>query len=436
MHAPRAPNFGNRVKPKILLLILFAAFELLTSAQAQQRMGIQPGPKTIAPRGSSTLGGRSLDEHERAPWTSDSYTHVLSDDPKDIMVKIGDAQPVALDVANAQGRVSITGYDDPGSRKSCTDEVRVKNLTDETIKIEVKRFTPIGTASHGALGYDVSRFEGLGQRELWAQQSRMAEDTRRKVRAEKRDAPYRAEADKMNKVEVAEVVTNSIGMRLRRIPAGKFMMGLPNSVESTRHEVTLTKDYFLGVTEVTQAEFEAVMGKNPSHFKGSKRPVESVSWDDAVEFCRKLSYKEFGSGRSYRLPTEAEWEYACRAGRETTYFWQWDPGVPKETLIDDYIWFDDNSGNETHDVGQKKPNRWGLFDMSGNVWEWCADWWGRYRSGAVTDPSGPESGSARVLRGGSWDSRAGSCVSTWHTRGTPGVSCDDLGFRIALSPVR
>ncbi|MCX5671055.1 MAG: SUMF1/EgtB/PvdO family nonheme iron enzyme [Planctomycetota bacterium] len=192
-----------------------------------------------------------------------------------------------------------------------------------------------------------------------------------------------------------------VTMKMVLIPAGKFMMGSPDSAqgpidfEVPQHEVILSKPFYMGVTEVTQAQYQAVMGKNPSEFKGATNPVETVSWNDATEFCKKLSEK---AGQAVRLPTEAEWEYPCRAGTQTAFSFGDDLSA-----LGDYAWWDGNSDKTTHPVGQKKPNSWGLYDMHGNVWEWCADWYGEYPKGPVTDPSGPATGyGGRVLRGGAW----------------------------------
>ena len=239
-------------------------------------------------------------------------------------------------------------------------------------------------------------------------------------------------------------ITNSIGMKLVLIPKGTFMMGSPESEKGrneneTQHEVTISKDYYLGVHEVTQAQYEKVIGKNPSHFQGAivgnenaDLPVEQVSWDDAVAFCKKLSDlpEEKKAGRVYRLPTEAQWEYACRAGSKTAYSFD-----DEEGLLPVYGWFIRNSSQRTHTVGLLEPNAWGLYDMHGNVWEWCSDWHEEYPKGAVSDPSGPREGSGRVSRGGGWGLVAAFCRSASRNWYDPSFRDNrDNGFRVALSP--
>ena len=247
--------------------------------------------------------------------------------------------------------------------------------------------------------------------------------------------PARAQAPKE--------ITNSIGMKLVLIPKGTFMMGSPKSEQGryeneTQHEVTISKGYYFGVYEVTQAQYEKVIGKNPSHFQGAivgnenaDLPVENVSWDDAVKFCKKLSAlpEEKKAGRVYRLPTEAEWEYACRAGSKTAYSFD-----DEEGLLPEYGWFSRNSSRRTHTVGLLEPNAWGLHDMHGNVWEWCSDWYEEYPKGAVSDPTGRKEGSHRVLRGGCWDYVAANCRSAGRGRIVPSIRSGIHGFRLALSP--
>ncbi|MBL7042694.1 MAG: formylglycine-generating enzyme family protein [Pirellulaceae bacterium] len=226
-------------------------------------------------------------------------------------------------------------------------------------------------------------------------------------------------------------ITNSIGMKLVLIAAGEFMMGSPDSDrdadndEKPQHKVRITKPFYLGVHEVTQQQYEKVIGENPSEFKGAGNPVETVSWDDAVEFCKKLSAKE---GKTYRLPTEAEWEYACRAGTTTAYSF----GDDEESL-GEYAWYNDNSDVKTHPAGEKKPNPWGLYDMHGNVWEWCQDWYGEYPAEHVTNPRGPSQATTRVYRGGGWSFPVWYCRSSFRYRIEPTYR-DDLGFRVAADP--
>ncbi len=239
---------------------------------------------------------------------------------------------------------------------------------------------------------------------------------------------------------------DSIGLEFKKIPAGTFMMGdatvvtppQPVDERATPHEVILTTSFKMGVHEVTQAQYEQVMGVNPSEFKGAANPVEKVSWKDAIEFCRKLSDlpAEKAAGNVYRLPTEAEWEYACRAGTKTKYSFGDD-----DADLDAYDWFGNNSDGTTHPVGSKQPNPWGLYDMHGNVEEWCQDWYGDYPSGSVTDPTGPPKGdptgaswgSFRVLRGGAWDYSAEDCPSASRGGSYPSYRSGNFGFRIVLS---
>ena len=223
-----------------------------------------------------------------------------------------------------------------------------------------------------------------------------------------------------------------------------FWMGSPNDEkdrfdEENRHPVRLTRGFWMGETPVTQSQWEALMGENPSHFldggtflgvgrkTSPQRPVESVSWDDCQAFLRKLNAKVSEAGR-FALPSEAQWEYACRAGTTGTY-----GGTGR---LDDMGWYSSNSGGETHPVAQKGPNDWGLHDMHGNVWEWCADWHGPYPRGSVTDPAGPSSGSHRVGRGGSWIIHARFCRSAIRLILDPDYRINYLGFRVALVPAQ
>jgi formylglycine-generating enzyme required for sulfatase activity len=223
-------------------------------------------------------------------------------------------------------------------------------------------------------------------------------------------------------------LVNSIGISFRYIPSGTFTMG----EGSEAHPVTLTKSFYLGLYPVTQEQYKRVIGKNPSRFNEAKKPVETVSWEDAMEFCARLSAlpEEIAARRVYRLPTEAEWEYACRAGSTSAYCFGDD-----ESRLGEYAWFNGNSGDTTHPVGPlfNEPNAWGLYDMHGNVWEWCSDWYGDYPKGAVTDPVGPKEGSHRVNRGGCWYCTAADCRSAYRGSYTPTYRTYSSGFRLALS---
>jgi formylglycine-generating enzyme required for sulfatase activity len=232
------------------------------------------------------------------------------------------------------------------------------------------------------------------------------------------------------------------------IPPGTFRMGsATNEVghfdsEGPQSAVTISRGYWMGKYEVTQQEYLAVMESNPSHFTGElNRPVEQVSWYDATEYCVKLTEREGFAGRIapnsvYRLPTEAEWEYACRAWTSTRFSYGDDSDY---TSLTNYAWYEDNSQGKTHLVGQKLPNAWGLHDMHGNVWEWCQDWWSDYAGGIWIDPQGPSWGSNRVIRGSDWnDWGVGPriCRSACRSTNFPGDGSPHIGFRVVLAPGR
>ena len=207
--------------------------------------------------------------------------------------------------------------------------------------------------------------------------------------------------------QFTEKLPNGVTLEMVSLPAGEFLMGSPDSdpdasdFEKPQHQVKVNS-FAIGKYPITQAQYQAVMGNNPSDFENNpQNPVESVSWDDAQAFCQKLSEI---TGKTYRLPTEAEWEYACRAGTTTRYYFGDDVNQ-----LGDYAWYDGNSGNKTHPVGQKKPNDWGLYDMSGNVWEWCED---------------------SCLRGGSWSNDPDFCRSAYRYYDVPRVNSCNLGFRV------
>jgi len=227
------------------------------------------------------------------------------------------------------------------------------------------------------------------------------------------------------------------------IPPGTFLMGSPAS-EQDRYDnegpqtvVTLTQGFWMSQYLVTQAQYQDVMGSNPAYFGGDpRRPVERVTWNDATNYCGVLTARERLAGRLpagyvYRLPTEAEWEYACRAGTMTRFSFGDDPGYSQ---LGTYAWFAANSSNQTHPVGEKQPNPWGLYDMHGNVWEWCLDRYGSYPGGAVADPRGPATGSDRVIRGGSWGYDGRFCRSAYRYDVSPDYRSISVGFRPVLAP--
>jgi len=228
------------------------------------------------------------------------------------------------------------------------------------------------------------------------------------------------------------------GLIMLWVKPGTFTMGSPSSEanrdgDEVQHKVTLSKGFYLGKHEVTQAQWERVMGSNPSEFKGAGRPVEQVSWNDAVEFCRKLTEMERRAGRlpagmAYQLPTEAQWEYACRAGTRRAYSFG-------ENLTSDQANIDEVV-DETTPVGKYPSNPWGFHGMHGNVWEWCSDWYGDYPSGTLRDPVGPADGTLRIMRGGSWISPADRTRCAARNRYGPAFSGESLGFRLSLRPVQ
>ena len=239
-----------------------------------------------------------------------------------------------------------------------------------------------------------------------------------------------------------EKFTNSISIEFASIPAGKFLMGSPHTEKGrqegeTQHEVTLTQGFRMGVHEVTQAQYEQVMGKNPSSFKGATLPVETVSYDDALAFCKKLSDlpAEKAAGRKYRLPTEAEWEYCCRAGTSTPFHFGNELNGTQANCDGNFPYGITEIGpnlEKSSQVGSYPPNAWGLHDMHGNVLEWCQDWYGDYPKDLIKDPNGSSNGELRVLRGGSWDNGARICRAGKRFWCAPGRHRSGCGFRLLL----
>ena len=226
-------------------------------------------------------------------------------------------------------------------------------------------------------------------------------------------------------------VKNGINIEMIKVEAGSFNMGAtpemqsPYDDEKPVHRVTLTNDYYVGKYEVTQALWQAVMGSNPSNFKGDDLPVESVSWNDCQDFISKLNAM---TGKRFRLPTEAEWEYAARGGKKSRGY-----QYGGSNTLGYVAWYDGNSGSKTHAVGTKRPNELGIYDMTGNVWEWCQDWYGNYSSSPQTNPTGAVIGSYRVIRGGGWSNSAWKSRSSYRNYGAPDYRNYILGLRLVLS---
>jgi len=227
--------------------------------------------------------------------------------------------------------------------------------------------------------------------------------------------------------DTSTFINHTLGMKFVLIPTGTFTMGEKGFVSDNRYQVTITKPFYMQTTEVTQDQWKKVMGSNPSYFKnyGDDCPVEQVSWNDVQKFIQKLNDQE-GTNK-YRLPTEAEWEYAARSGGKQEEY----AGTNIKSDLGEYAWYKSNSDNHPNPVGQKRPNGLGLYDMSGNVWEWVQDWYGDYPTNHVIDPAGPPSGKYRVIRGGAWDDRTRTCATRSRWSNSLGYRYQHLGFRLA-----
>ena len=264
------------------------------------------------------------------------------------------------------------------------------------------------------------------------QKVNLSEKRNARLEKEAEERKVEEERKRLEKEEQAKERTFTVGgvpFKMIRVEGGSFMMGSPDNDsdafdgEKPQHKVTLS-DYYIGDTQVTQVLWKAVMGDNPSTWKGDSLPVEQVSWEDCQEFIKQLNKK---TGKKFRLPTEAEWEYAARGGRKSKGF-----KYAGSNNIGDVAWFYGNAGSKTHPVKKKNANELGLYDMSGNVCEWCQDWYGTYSSSSQSDPVGPSSGSCRVLRGGGWDFNARPCRVARRGSFSPDGRYSFIGFRLAL----
>ena len=342
------------------------------------------------------------------------------------------AIPESLPEANSTGQTS-----DPTETGSATDEepseaaseqdsvgsveVRPEQTQDGFVLPWIRDWEALGSARDPgfavrALAF-IARYGELSEASLWVARAEALLEKQRELE----EAGYRLR-------EAGDSWTNSLGMEFAWIPAGSFLMGSPKgekdrSRDEHQHMVRISEGFWMKTYEVTQGEWVTVMGENPSNFKkcGWRCPVEKVSWNDAQEYIRRLNGREPGKGYLYRLPTEAEWEYAARAG--TT--------GPRYGELKQVAWrMTWGSNDRPHPVALKRANRWGLHDMLGNVWEWTADWYGQYPTGPVTDPSGPSTGSDRVRRGGSWSNFGGRVRSAFRGHHAPNGRSGAIGFRL------
>jgi formylglycine-generating enzyme required for sulfatase activity len=294
-----------------------------------------------------------------------------------------------------------------------------------TWKVENKRFVILSplfalSCNYKVSGYELSLAYDDGESAIFVKKGKLEE--------------FKAKVEKA-KLEEAKRAIEQLSKQFVPVSGGTFTMGCTaeqgnecESDEKPAHSVTVN-DFSIGKVEVTQGLWTAVMGSNPSNFEGdSNLPVESVSWNAVQEFIQKLNTM---TGKKYRLPTEAEWEYAARGGKSGKGY-KYSGG----NNIDEVAWYDGNSSSKTHPVGTKQANELGIYDMTGNVWEWVSDWYGEnyYSSSPGSNPTGPASGSHRVLRGGSWPDDAGYCRVSIRSYNNPGIRYSNLGFRLAVSP--
>ncbi len=339
-----------------------------------------------------------------------------------------------------RGASAEQSFEQTGPKRWMSGEVVYDEVKRNEWHVHLKQADPVDARVQIDLSQMTIHFRGQGPKEVLPilSASKQLSDA-----AKASIEQARLSSVESSELKAVKAITNSIGIKLMPIPKGQFQMGSGVQEEGyrlkePRHEVTLTRDYYLGAFEVTQAQYSKLMGNNPSKFQGdqvgnidsSNHPVYQASWEDAVDFCKRLSElpEEKAAGRVYHLPTEAEWEYACRAGSNAPF------GFGGLELVDDYGWFSSNCKGISQPVGKKEPNAWGLYDMHGNVMEWCSDWAGDYPEGLVSDPTGPKEGFSRMIRGGAWLTpamlgRSGDRAFSF----PPDTRSDYVGFRVAMN---
>ena len=396
---------------KLITILVAMALVVAFTATSQIQRGKKPAqskPKTEQPQGQNNSTSskkkktQKTDSSPKPSSRSGSNSSSTQPSTQEVPARVTAEDPTALDVTFSCNVNEADMYID-GNEYGRPNGTRTLKTGEHQVKLVAEGYEDYTTTIHVAVGSTSFNIKMT-----------------KKVPTE----PY------VPKVEAFTV--KGISFDMVYVEGGTFTMGATSeqgsdaeSNEKPVHQVTLS-DYYIGKTEVTQELWKAVMGKNPSYFKGDlSRPVETVSWKDCQKFITKLNKL---TGKRFRLPTEAEWEYAARGGNRSRGY-----KYAGSDNLGSVAWYDSKSGFTTHPVGTKSPNELGLYDMSGNVWEWCQDWKGGYSSVSQTNPTGPSSGSNRVLRGGCWDSSPGDCrVSDRLVSAEPSYTFYDLGLRLAL----
>jgi formylglycine-generating enzyme required for sulfatase activity len=361
--------------------------------------------------------------------------------PPAVVITGGEGSGATAAAVVAQGAVSEVKVLTTGSGFTSAPDVAIAEPPHyaSTVTMDVvPRMTIVGTVG---FTNEIQYADALGETTLWQPLTNLVMTSSPYVFV---DVTVPPGAQRFYRVSGGNMTfDNPDPANLAWIPPGQFTMGSPASeqdrydFEGPQTQVTISKGFWMSKYELTQGNYQAVMGSNPSYFTGDlRRPVEQVTWYEATNYCGTLTARERAAGRlpagyAYRLPTEAEWEYACRAGSTPRFYYGDDLNY---TALDQYAWYTANSGGQTHPVGLKRPNKWGLYDMSGNMWEWCSDCYGSYPGGSVADPTGSAGGSFRVVRGGSWGGVGRYCRSAHRGAFTPDRRDYGIGFRPVLAP--